>query len=185
MSVAVVEFKTEYKGGKAVDMVLLAPKGEAFERTKTWHRVKSLVPKDNGDPNDMSYTVQKGRWEMVIGPAYEAWKANQEIPENGTALMTWPALDGSQVEILRKMGLRTIEDVAAMGDADAKALPWPDARKMPEMAAKWLEGQSLADKDRENEELRQRVAAMEEMLAEKAEKPKRGPGRPRKDAEAA
>lgn len=182
MAVAVVQFKTEYKGGKAVDMVLLAPKGEGFERTKTWHRIASLRPKDGGDPNDLSYRVQKGRWDEVIGPAYEAWKSNQEVPENGVPLAAWPALDGPQVEILRKMGLRTIEDVAALGDADVKALPWPDANKLPQMAAKWIEGQSLADKERENDELRQRLAALEASMAEKT---KRGPGRPRKEPEAA
>lgn len=185
MTFRVVKFETKYESGKAVDMVLIAPLGEAFERTKTWHQVSKLVP-----PKDPSREVREAdtfvamsaRWE-IIGPAYDAWKAGMEIPEGGTPLAAWAGVTAEQAEVLRALGIRSVEDVRDMTDGTISRLPFPNGRQMPKLARDFLDGADAAKKDAENSELKERIAAMEEMLAEAmAAKPaKRGPGRPRKE----
>lgn len=190
MSTRVIDFKTVYRVGKdPVDKVLLAPAGAAFERTRTWHAIKDIKPKedvDEGVKNSLSYQAMLGRWE-VVGPLYEAWKKGQELPETGTPLEAWGGVTAEQVAALKAMGIRTVEDVAEMGDRAAEQLRMPNARKLPELAKSFLGNTDMAARDAENAELKERIKAMEEMLAEKMsaepkaeEKPKRKPGRPRK-----
>jgi len=71
-----------------------------------------------------------------------------------------------------------------MGEGAFSRLPFPNARQLPKLAADFLASVGEAEKDRELAEMRERMAAMEEMLAE-AGAVKRGPGRPRKEPEAA
>jgi hypothetical protein len=177
-------FKAEYKGDKATEYVLLAPAGEAFERTKTWHRIKDIRPPENSDRSDsMSHKVMVARWE-VISPKYEAWKRNEDLPEDGTPLAAWSGVSVEQAAHLRAMGIKTVEGVRDMGEGAFTRLPFPNARQLPKLAAAFLASVGEAEKDRELTEMRERMAAMEEMLAE-AGAAKRGPGRPKKEAEAA
>lgn len=183
--IRVVEFETRYRVGKEpVDYVKIAPAGPAFEKTQTWHAVEKIRPPANADDNmreSLSYLNMLAKWE-VIGPAYEAWRAGQEMPENGTPLAAWSGVTADQAQALRAMGIRTVEDVRDMGEAAMTQLRFPSARQLPKLAADYLEGRELAEKDAENAELRERLAALEEMID--ANKPKRG--RPRKtEAEAA
>ena len=184
----VVEFKTEYKGDRAIDWVLLAPAGEAFERTKTWHRVKDITPPENMDEtirDTPSMVDIVERWKL-IGPKYLAFKAGDEIPETGMALAAWSGVTAEQAAVLRRMGIRTVEDVAEMKDSTTDKLPFPNARKLPALATEFLSGKGKAEQAAELSDMREKMAAMEEMLAEAlaADKPKRG--RPRKEeAEAA
>lgn len=174
MKFVVVEFKTDYESGKAVDKVLLAPIGESFERTKTWHRISNLMPPDK--PSDsLTYKAMKARWD-VIGPKYDAWRQGAEIPEDGTPLEAWSGVSPQQVKHLKGAGIKTVEELAEASPDFIAKMPWPEARKAPELAKKFLESKSAVEKDRELQEMRDRVAAMEEMLAEAT--PKRG--RPRK-----
>jgi len=119
------------------------------------------------------------RWD-VVGPAYEAWRNGQEIPETGTPIDAWGGVTSDQAKALKAMGIKTVEAVRDMGDAAMRELRMPNARQLPRMAASWLETSDAAAKDAENAELKERIAAMEEMLTERqdAQKPKRG--RPKK-----
>jgi hypothetical protein len=175
-------FKVEYKGDRATEYVQLAPSGEAFERTRTWHRVKDIRPPETTDrPDSMSYKVMQARWD-VISPKYEAWKRNEDLPEDGTPLAAWSGVSPEQAAHLRAMGIKTVEGVRDMGEGVFARLPFPNARQLPKLAEAFLASIGDAEKDRELNEMRERMAAMEEMLAETA---KRGPGRPRKEPEAA
>lgn len=181
--IAVVEFKTHYRAGKdPVDMVLVAPIGAAFEKTRTWHRVQKLNPHrvPEGKRENDSYKDMVAKWS-VIGPAYDAWKEGSEIPDNGTPLEAWAGVTPEQVKFLKAMAIRTVEDVRDMGDRALEALRWPDARKLPKLAKEYLEGAGIAEKDAKIAEMEERMAAMQALLEEqmKAEdKPKRG--RPKK-----
>ena len=179
----VVDFKTEYQPNREpVDMVLLAPSGPAFERQQSWHRVSKLRPPENVDEAErqsQKYQHMAARWS-VIEPAYDAWKAGNEMPENGTPLAAWSGVTPDQAAFLRKMGIRTVEDVRDMGEQAITALNWPNSRKLPALAKAYLEGEAVAEKDSRISDLEEQIAVMREMLEEK----KRGPGRPRK-AEAA
>lgn len=202
MTVRVIGFKTKYRntpnGTVPQDWVEIAPSGDAFQSVRTWHRIDHIRPPDEGDVDDRTrdsdhFAALKGRWQ-VVGPAYEAWKQGQEIPDEGTPLEAWsgvtPELCG---HLKRNFGIRTVEELAALSPDHAVKLPHPNARALPDVASKWLGGQdstARAEKERETEA---RMKAMEELIAElseknaalEADKPKRGPGRPKKESEAA
>lgn len=181
MSDRIVEFKSLYRAGKdPVDMVLVAPAGPGYEKTRTWHRIKDIKPHEGEMRNSDSGAFMRKRWEM-IEPAYEAWKKGGEIPENGTPLAAWGGVTADQVNALKAMAVYTVEQVAEMGDAACQELRIPNARQLPGLAKKFLENENSSVKDAKIAELEERMAVMAEMLEEQAtqaDKPKRG--RPRK-----
>lgn len=179
----VLGFKTEYAGENAVDWVEIAPSGEAFERTHTWHRVKDITPPEKPNMENLSHVDMVERWK-VIGPKYDAYKAGLELPEDGTPLAAWSGVTPEQAKVLRGMGINTVEGVRDMSESATAKLPFPQARKLPGLAREFLDGRGKAEAQAEIEAMREKMAAMEEMLAE-AMAQKRGPGRPRKEVEAA
>lgn len=182
----VVGFKTEYRADRATDWVQIAPAGEAFERTRTWHRIKDIQLPENVDydrQEGISYKVQAARW-AVVGPKYQAWKAGQDIPADGTPLAAWAGVSPEQAEHLKRMGIVTVEGVRDMNEGAIARLPFPNAKKLPLLAGEFLSSKGEAAKDAELAEMRERMAIMEEMIATQTAE-KRGPGRPRKEPEAA
>lgn len=187
--IRIVEFQTRYDLGKdPIDWVCIAPQGEAFMKTQTWHPVAKLNP-DNFPAHKregMSYADAKAKW-TVIGPAYEAWRAGNEIPTHGTPLEVWAALSPEQVKMLKSVDVRTVEDVRDMGDNTISKLRMPNARSLPKLAAEFLSGADSATKDAKIADLEERMAVLMEMLEEREttdEAPKKR-GRPKKEAEAA
>lgn len=169
METVVVEFKTEWTPKGAREMVLLAPAGEAYERTKTWFyidRIKPPAEVDDSMRENPSFNYMAHRWEHIVKPAYDAWKSGQEIPENGTPLAAWPGVTKEQVEYLRKLAIKSVEDLAAINEATVAKLPFPNARKLPEMAKEFLGGRDKAAVAGELAEANERIAAMEAMLEE-------------------
>lgn len=170
----VVKFETRYPVNKdPQDWVLLAPRGEGMEKTRTWHKVSTLVPSPDADDtfrNSDHYKAQTYRW-AAIKPEYDAWKAGVSVPIDGLPLAAWPALDANQSDFLKKMGIVSVENVRDMDDKTKSACRWPDAHRLPDLAAKFLEGQDVAAKDQEIADLNERMAIMEGML-EDATKPK-------------
>lgn len=187
MAIRVLDFKQDYSNGKAVDMVLIAPIGEAHQKTQTWHRVKALEPTDamrNDTRKGDSLMAMDARWS-IIGPAYEAWKNNSGIPETGMPLAAWSGVTKDQAQLLKGMGMLTVQDVAEASQEAVAKLPFPNARKFPALAKAFLDGEEASAKDARLAEMEERMAVMTEMLEKQAEdKPKRG--RPaKKDSEAA
>lgn len=182
----VIGFSAEYVGDRVVEWVELAPAGEAFERTRTMHRIKDIRTPENvtGDKREGdSFKVMEARW-AAIAPKYEAWKRNEDIPDDGTPLAAWAGVSTAQAAHLKAMGIRTVEAVATMGEGAIARLPFPNAKKLPELAKNFLSSKGEAAKDAELADMRERMAIMEEMIAA-GQSEKRGPGRPRKEPEAA
>jgi len=183
-NVRIMGFKTEYKNGKGTDMVQIAPMGEAANSVSTWRRISEIRPPANADElkaTSPSYMWMAAVWSDV-GPAYEHWRRGEEIPDDGTPLAAWAGLSVEQATVLKSLGFRTVESVMGMTENAISRMPFPGARKLPKMAADYLAGTSAAVVQAENEALRARLEALEEMMAAAPEK--RGPGRPRKaDAE--
>lgn len=181
----ILEFRTTYRASKdPFDEVLIAPLDD-LEKTGTWHRVSTLIPPDTDDittTQGQSYKAMVARWS-VIGPAYEAWKNGEDLPEEGTPLAAWSGITPEQAKFLKQVGIRTVEEVRGMGDSIIEKLRFPNARKLPGLAKSWLEGAAVSEKDAQIAEMAEKMKAMEELLEEalkaKAE-PKRGPGRPKK-----
>ena len=180
------EFKTEYRADRAIDYALISPTGEAFDRTATWHRVNSLIPPEDIDEtrqNGMAYKIMVARWN-VIGPKYEAWKRKESIPDDGMPLAAWSGVSPEQAAHLKAMGIMTVEGVRDMSESAFTRLPFPNARQLPKLAGAFLSSRGDAEKDRQLAEMAERMAAMEEMLADQiSDTPKRGPGRPKKQVE--
>lgn len=187
--IRVLEFKTEYRVAKdPVDMVLVAPLGAEFEKTQTWHRVAKITP-DPDMPEDKAgsatYQDMIAKWK-VIGPAYDAWKNGNALPDDGTPLSAWSGVTAEQAKFMKSVGIRTVEEVRDMGEATVEKLRFPNARKLPALAKSWLEGENVAEKDAKILEMQAKMDAMAEMLEEqmKADKPKRGRP-PKQETEAA
>lgn len=175
---AIVQFRTTYPVGRPpVDWVCVAPSGESYTRTQTWHRVDKIRPPENVDDgvkSSPSYQAMMGRWS-VIGPKYEAWKSSNEIPDDGIALAAWSGVTPEIAEILRRQGIKSVESVAAMSPDLASKLPMPNARKLPQMAKDFLESRDKVAEQNRIADLEEQLAAMRELL-----EAKRGPGRPKK-----
>jgi hypothetical protein len=182
----VVKFETKYEpakeqgqGLRAVDWVELAPSGSAYEKTRTRMRVSDCMPpehlRDLGDAQIQQLSDFEMRLALrwnIIGPAYAAWKRSEALPETGTPLAAWPGVTKAQADVLKKMGITTVEEVRDIDDQSLSVLNWPNARKLPEMAAAYLSGQDGAAKDAELAEMRERMLAMEDMLEEQMAQPK-------------
>lgn len=182
--IRVIKFETRYRVGKdPVDWVLVAPMGEDFEKTQTWHRVAKIRPSETADPNirdSESYKDMEAKW-TIIGPRYEAWKHGNEIPDEGTPLGAWSGVTAEQAAALRALDIRTVEEVRDLPDGVKQQLRLPNIPALQLMAREFLEGRTAAEKDAELAEMREKMAAMEELLAERmaADAPKK-PGRPKK-----
>jgi hypothetical protein len=181
-----IEFRTEYepipdKPGemRPVDVVKWAKKGTSNGAT-TEDKVERL---------------KKGSVEWpVLEPHYEAWKKKQEAPIDGTPLAAWPGLTKQQAKVLSDFNLRSVEDFAAAPDSVIVKMQIPGIRQLQGRAKAFIEaakGQSLvaaelAKRDETIEALKNQLgdamAAIEELRKDKEDEPKRGPGRPRKDA---
>lgn len=182
---AIINFKTDYSNGKQVDWVLVAPRDSSLDKVQTWHRVKDLKPKEDVSADlaeSEHYRALLDRWELV-SPAYEAWKAGEAMPETGMPLAAWAGVSSEQADFLKKLHILTVEHVAEMSREDTAKLPWPNSNKLPKLAADFLASKEKSDASAEMEAMREKMAAMEEMLAEYItadELPKRKPGRPKK-----
>lgn len=185
MSFVVIQFKTKYNANKPVDYVEIAPTGEGFDRTRTWHRIKDIKPPENPIKDSPSHMVILERWK-IIEPHYEAWKQGTDIPEEGTPLAAWSAVSPEQAQVFLRMGIRTVEDVSEMSDSAADKLPFPNKRKFKGLAQSYLDGRSKVETAAEMDSMREKLAAMEEMLAERMAQPTvpaKKPGRPKKTPE--
>lgn len=118
---------------------------------------------------------------------YEAFKKGETITD-GTPLSQWSEVSAN-VELLsqlRAFGFQTVEDIAKMNDGAirlfhgsmtyrAKAQKFLEAQKKAKEAEEATKGKE--DRERENAELRERIAALEAGMAPKKNKG----GRPRKE----
>ncbi len=118
-------------------------------------------------------------WLKHFQLAYEEWKKGNELPREGTPIATWMMLPAKSVrDRLVAQGITTVEDLAAIPDHGLAQIGL-DGRYLRDMAAAWVrdakdKGASAkqfanlsADNARltaENEDLRNRFAAMERRL---------------------
>lgn len=180
-SVRVVRFWTDYQPQpdgsiKSIEKAELAPRGFGKYTSTPW-RVVDLK-------RDTS-----GLWE-VVRPSYEAWKAGQEAPVDGTPLAAWSGVTPQQAEILKFNHVRSVEDIASLTDAQMERIPLPGLRVLRDQARAWEKAADqrsvaadLARKDEELAILREQMAELQAALARDPDQEpvKRRPGRPRKD----
>jgi hypothetical protein len=185
--IRVLGFKQTLKpNGDVVDWVNITS-GDAITDTgeaafATWMEIRRITPPDYLDNDDggLKMAALRSQWAQ-IEPHYAAWKQGHEVAESGIPLGAWPALNADEAEALRNAGLKTVEDIAGLSE-DRLARPvLPRMRDLQRQAKLFLEGRGKAELEDAIRKLEEQNAAMLEMLAEREEPQKRGPGRPRKD----
>lgn len=181
---------------RAVDWVAYAPIGSIQKTlcTEAISRLSAVVPMEGRAAQNPAVKMAHDRWN-AIRPAYEAWKKGQEVPVDGTPLAVWAGVNPELADLFRMKGVRTVEQVAGLTDTHRQSMGIPGLHDIIENAKRWLMAKdknvvtsALEKKDAEIAELKAQMAELIEMVKEKKEpeaEQKRGPGRPRKEPEAA
>ena len=186
-SIYVKKFMTRYRPSPSdpgqmigIDWVEYGPLG-GLDRTLNVSTVSSLL--DRLQPLDDAQNpavLMAHERSTVIRREYEAWKAGKEPVTNGTPLGAWNAVNSDQVEILNRVGIRSVEDVAALTDASASRVGLPNRNELIRLAKNFLESKDqsrlaskLAEKDdaidalqSEAEEARAQMLAMKVQVEE-------------------
>lgn len=55
-------------------------------------------------------------WVAKYKQQFAAWREGKELPLDGTPILGWNVISPGQQETLNRMGIRTVEDAAAMND---------------------------------------------------------------------
>lgn len=179
-------FKTTYelnqKSGKrdrAVDWVMYSPAHAALY-TQISERVDWLRPPEflRSDEQGVKMAAMTHMWGQ-IEPAYKAWKEGKEIPLDGTPLASWQLLDASQIQAFQAVGIKTVEQVAAITDTMIGRVQLPGVRNLKEQAQAFIDAYDqnataarLSDLEASNMALKEQLEAAMELLEEKA-KPKK------------
>lgn len=167
--------KNGYYTTKDVEMALVTPpysKDCVEKECAAW-----LKENDEHVRNDRIPGTWRDQWKA----AYEAWKNGQELPVNGTPIKGWGALSPAQQQNLLTIGIKTVEDLAAVNDEGARRIGM-GAIDMKNRAAAWLKAasgpgkasQEIATLKADNARLEGQVKQLVETVDElKAMMPKR------------
>jgi hypothetical protein len=150
---------------KNVAYALITPQGskDQFEyRAEDWFANLRQQVVENRFPEE---------WLERFTRNFAAWKNNEEIPLEGTSVKNWPIASPAQVEMMVKLGLRTVEDMASANEESLQRLGM-GGRTLKQQAINWLAtaqdtGKVSAELSRlqaENEDLRVRNSAMEDNM---------------------
>jgi len=189
MDIVILNFETVYKNGKARDRVYFGPR-DGIQNSVTVDYIAnmdptSLIEQDEGGNQNLGSKINymRARW-AVIEPAYNAWKASGEIPENGIPIKAWAGVNSDQARVLVQHGIKSVEDLAAMGDSAVTKIPLPDLRSLREQAKTFLDGRGAAEMAGEVSNLREELEAAKALLAEltKPKEPAKPRGRPKAEA---
>lgn len=109
------------------------------------------------------------KWHPVIWQhyqaSYKAWKAGQAEPLDGTPLSEMPWITRAEVETLRAVHIRTVEDLAATTDADFGRIGM-GARALRDKARAWQ--QTAVERGKMTELLASRDVKIEALSGEVA-----------------
>lgn len=173
------------------DWVSYAPRGQ--DRLVLNERVDHILNVNDMMNRDHPAWIAANARREFIKPAYEAWKKGEEIPAEGTPLGVATFINEENREILKRAGIRTLEELIATPEHNRQRINVPRMREIVVQANRFLEMKdtnahmaALSKQDEEIKALRAQVEALMNMKAETVEiVEKRGPGRPPKPKEAA
>lgn len=132
--------------------------------------VRIFVPKDKDTVIDRAVDDNDRR---RFAAKYQAWKALQERPVEGTPLVHWAALDAASMAELNEMKIRTVEQLAGLSDADSERLRLSAMRQRAKDFLAALAGQApleqmrkqIEERDTQLSALRQQVKDLGEQLS--------------------
>lgn len=196
LTVTAIQFWTDYEPDpdnpghvRGVDWVKWGKRGDLNTSTNV-DKVARIRKPLNATREDGS-REENPIWE-AIKRQYEAWKAGQEVPDDGTPLDAWSALSKAQAQAFKTAGFACIEHIAEMEDSHLQKVRLPDTRRLRDLARAYVAHRNqnapieaaLAAKDAEMDSMRAEMvemrAALERLGSDDAEPVRRGPGRPRK-----
>lgn len=185
-------FRLDAKGKRVmenqeVDWVSYAPAHSPIN-TMNWERVRTLRVTEEMLKGEVTekLTIMKMKWDQ-ISPAYDAYKSGHEMPAHGTPLAIWPGVTPEKAEILRRYGIRSVEEVGSLVESQLEKIPLPGMRDLRQSAKIFLQNQGAAEAaaretERDNEiasqaaqiaDLNERLSAAMELL-ERATAPQKG-----------
>jgi len=123
----------------------------------------------------------------AIEPYYKHWLKGQEAPTDGTPLEAWAGVTKGQVQQLKLLLIRTVEELAQVGDGTMQRIGM-GARTLVERAQAFVDHKrgsavveaALVSEREKRAELEGEVAELKAMVEALTPPEKRGPGRPRK-----
>lgn len=122
----------------AKDWVRWVKKGDQHKSTVDY--AIDRLRKMEGRRDDMGNLVPT-EW-TVVKPFYDAWKAGQAAPVDGTPLEAWAGVTPEQATALRGLNVHSVEDLAGASDSILKRLPFPNAYGMQRNARAYLEAKN-------------------------------------------
>lgn len=120
------------------------------------------------------------KWAEHFEYAFKEWTNDNAIPENGAPIKGWPLASPAMQQQIIQANVRTVEDLASANEQTLARIGM-GARDLKTKAAAWLEAASgtgtVAARNAalqiENEQLKERIAALEQRMSS-VEKPRRG-----------
>jgi len=164
-NITILEFRQEINSkGEAEDWIKYGPTDD-IRNTQTECPVRYLMPPKefNRDPKGIKRMHMTSIWGTVQ-PAYEAWKQGEEMPEYGTPIGAWAALNKAQVSILKQSNIRSVEEIRDMPESVASKIRLPGVRDLIKRAATYLDGADRATLAKEKVDSENRIQALEERL---------------------
>ena len=136
-----------------------------------------------GDPTDMMYRVKP----EIINRFPKEWELYQkqagkrdDDPIDGTPIREVPGVDRDAAVVLRYNMVRTAEEFAALDEQTARGFG-AGYLAMWEAAKLLVKSKTLLVESKTRQAETDRIAELEAKLAALEDKPRRGPGRPRKE----
>lgn len=153
-----------------VDWVSYAPAHSPIN-TQNWERIKHLEVTDEMLRGEVTEKLRsmKVRWDQIV-PAYSAWKSGQEMPTLGTPLAAWPGVTQEKAEVLRRYGVRSVEDVRELVESQLDRIQLPGMRDLRKAAKLFLENKGAAETAERDTERDNEIAALKAQLAETNER---------------
>ena len=151
------------------DWVEYGPIG-ARDRTVVQSPVRSVIDKlqpmtNRGNPA----IVMAHERAAIIRRAYEAWKAGNEVPLDGTPLAAWNGISPEQAEIFKSNNIRTVQEIALLNDALMGRIPIPNLRQLIVQAQAFVASADQVLAAKQMTELEGKNAALVHEVAEQRE----------------
>lgn len=168
-------FRIDVKGkrimeNQEVDWVSYAPAHSPIN-TMNWERIKHLEVTDEMLSGEVTEKIRlmAVRWDQ-IEPAYRAWKSGHDVPVSGTPLAAWAGVTAEKAEVLRRYGIRTVEEIAQLAEGQLEKIQLPGMRALKKEANIFLEGRGAAESAQREAERDATIATLEERLREQDER---------------
>ena len=144
---------------KVRDYVKYGPP-QAMDRMVVEARIERLSRVQEPNSNNPAERAAWDRWQF-IKPYYEAWKNGEQLPETGMPIAACNFLRSEEVAVLKRSGIRTVEELAGILDSNLDSIKVPSLREKRVQAKRFLEAQ-------DTNKAAAQMAARDERLAEQA-----------------